>query len=102
MDKAERAQLLRARLKALGGYRSVPKREPKRAYVRRHYRCSVCVRVEQHVRELPLAWISVPVAQPDPLALQPRRIARKSPLWAIAAKWQERPRIPKRYLASRR
>jgi hypothetical protein len=90
MDKAIRGQLLRARLRALGRFYPVPKlatRIQRREIRPSHFRNFIHVCVGQHVREMPKDWISKPDKAQDLPAVKPRRIARKSPLTAIAEKW---------------
>lgn len=92
MEKANRLQLLRSRLKALGGYVSIPRHEPKRPYVPRLHHSSQCVRTDQFVREMPHDWLSK--ADSRPLrTLRATRTVRKTALTRIAERWDERKSI---------
>ena len=87
MDAAQRAKLIRERLRAVRGY-SLPaypvakarKWTPSRPFVLYPQN----VPVAQHVKELPQAWIAEPDETKPALTPQTRRVARKSPLMRIA------------------
>jgi hypothetical protein len=104
MDKAERAKLLRDRMRAIRGPAIAPRpspAKPKRASRPAYVRDFTYFAPGQNPRELPAKWVYLPVEGPDPLALKPRRVARKSPLWALEEQWADRPQMPKRRLATR-
>jgi len=92
MDKADRAQLLRQRLKSLGGCAPIPKATRRgQAATRRPFLNFIHLAIEQHSHEMPKKW----VYSPDPASkahLTPitSRTERKSALGRIADRWEER------------
>lgn len=102
MDKEARKQRLRARFKALGGLPLPPCSRKVNLQPKQKGGSGKPLPVFYGVSLVHKAtdWIAVPNKR-RPVSVRPRRIARKSPLWAIEEKWADRPRMPKRYLASR-
>jgi hypothetical protein len=104
MEKATRAQILRQRHKALYGALL----RPKGAVVKRRttnqpkpFRFDYQFDFSK-APSVPVLWVREADKPKERPKVQPRRIALKSPLWGIAEKWADRPRMPKRLLASRR
>jgi hypothetical protein len=106
MDKTARREVLRRRFKALGGLR-FPTSSPR----------TRSQPVPQRGSGKPLAvfygvalaytvprWVAEADEVPEVPTMKPRRIARKSPLAAIAEKWADALRQPRKspFLASRR
>ncbi len=101
MDKQSRKDRLRERFKVLGGLpfpasrersartKPLPGRGPGKP-LPVHFGASLAHSTPDWVARATPASILTP---------KPRRVARKSPLWAIEEQWAERPQMPKRRLA---
>jgi len=99
MDAAQRAKLLRERLRAIRGYslpaypiakgRKWTPSNPFRLFPQN-------VPVGPHTKEVPQAWIAEPDEVEPPITPKPRRVARKSPLIRIAELYPVR--LPRRKL----
>lgn len=102
MDKESRAKLLRERPRAVfGPFASVrsdaPKRRPRTASGKPFH--FVYPMGFAGGPGFPVQWVHEPDPPQKAPKVRPRRIARKSPLWAIEEKWDSRPNMRKRCLS---